>query len=94
MDRVLQGHDKFALPYLDDVAILSESWADHVEHLRIVLSRLKEAGLTVKPEKCQLGRVDVNYLGHTAGRGCHRSSEVNVMAVSEYLVLSTKTGIR
>ncbi|XP_077532684.1 uncharacterized protein LOC144145050 [Haemaphysalis longicornis] len=94
MDHVLRGLSEYALPYLDDVAIFSNTWEEHVEHLRVVLSRLKEAGLTVKPSKCHLGCAEVTYLGHVVGRGRRRPSEIKVAAVLNYRRPTTKSEIR
>lgn len=94
MDKVLHGLEKFALPYLDDVAIFSDKWEDHVEHLRMVLERVKNAGLTVKREKCHLGCAEVSYLGHIVGNGRRRPSELKVAAVVGYRRPSTKTEMR
>ena len=63
MDKVIKGLHQFAKAYLDDVVIFSSSWEDHLRHVRIVLSRFKEAGLTVKVSKCQFA---CNYLGQEA----------------------------
>ena len=55
MQRVLaglEGHGYFV--YLDDVLVASETFADHLNHLREVFSRLKDAGLRLKPQKCKL----------------------------------------
>ena len=35
-----------------------------MERLRLVFSRLKEAGLKVKPEKCNLFQTEIKFLGH------------------------------
>ena len=43
--KVLEPCSSFALPYTDDIVIFSESWEEHVGHVREVLSRLREAGL-------------------------------------------------
>lgn len=94
MDQVLRGMEDFALPYLDDIAIFSSSWVDHVEHLRAVLCRLREANLTVKAPKCQLGRAEVAYLGHVIGQGRRRPSEVKVAAVANFPQPQTKRDIR
>lgn len=94
MDRVLNGLSEFALPYLDDVAIFSNSWEEHIEHLRVVLNRLKEAGLTAKPAKCHLGCSEVSYLGHVVGRGRRRPSEIKVAAVMNYPRPTSKSEIR
>ncbi|GFS62269.1 retrovirus-related Pol polyprotein from transposon opus [Trichonephila inaurata madagascariensis] len=37
MAELLQGCEKFALPYLDDVAIFSENWDEHISHIDKVL---------------------------------------------------------
>lgn len=94
MDKVLKGMESFALPYLDDVAIFSRSWTEHVEHLRAVLNRLREAGLTVKASKCQLVQAEVTYLGHVIGQGNRRPSEVKVAAIRDFPQPRTKTDIR
>ncbi|XP_064490382.1 uncharacterized protein LOC135401724 [Ornithodoros turicata] len=94
MDRVLSGLSDFALPYLDDVAVFSNTWEEHLVHLRTVLDRLRRAGLTVRPEKCQLGRAEVTYLGHTTGQGSRRPHEVKIAAVVNYPRPKTKTDIR
>ncbi|GFU36182.1 retrovirus-related Pol polyprotein from transposon 297 [Trichonephila clavipes] len=51
MAQVLEGLEQFALPYIDDIAIFSQGWKDHVKHIDIVLGRLRKAGLKVKPSK-------------------------------------------
>lgn len=94
MDKVLQGMEDFALPYLDDIAIFSSSWIDHMKHLRAVLCRLREAGLTVKVAKCQLGRAEVAYLGHVIGQGYRRPSEVKLAAIDNFPQPRTKKDIR
>ena len=43
-------HGKVAV-YMDDLAIYSETWGDHLLQLREVLKRLAEAGLQIKMEK-------------------------------------------
>lgn len=94
MDRVLQGLGEFALPYLDDIAVFSNSWEDHLAHLRAVFVRLREANLTVKAEKCQLGGAEVTYLGHVVGNGSRRPSDIKIEAVANYPRPKTKTDIR
>ena len=48
--------DCFVVVYLDDIVIYSESLEDHVEHLRKVLSKLREHQLFVKKEKCEFAQ--------------------------------------
>ena len=37
--------DDFTTAYVDDILIYSESYEDHVRHVKLVLQRLREAGL-------------------------------------------------
>ena len=64
MDRLIDGLSGFSGAYLDDLVIHSESWNDHVKHLRVIFERLRQAGLTAKPSKCQYAMSQCVYLGH------------------------------
>ena len=44
--------DKFVVVFIDDILIYSKSKDNHAEHLKIVLSILKEKQLHVKLSKC------------------------------------------
>ena len=62
MDKVLRGLS-FATTYVDDILVHSTSEEEHKVHLRQVLQRLREAGLTLKGKKCHIGKTQVSYLG-------------------------------
>lgn len=59
----------FVFCYLDDVTIASENEIEHEKHLRLLFQRLKDYGLHVNIEKCELGKKSIIFLGH------HISSE-------------------
>jgi hypothetical protein len=46
--------DKFVIMFIDDILVYSENEEDHAEHLRIVLTRLREHQLYAKFSKCEL----------------------------------------
>ena len=56
--------DKFMVVFIDDILIYSEDEADHAEHLRIVLSRLREHKLYAEFSKCEFWLRKVPFLGH------------------------------
>ena len=56
MNKVLKGL-KFTMMYLDDIIIFSQDELQHLEHLEIVFSHLREAGLKMKCSKCVSLRV-------------------------------------
>ncbi|GFY14232.1 hypothetical protein TNCV_3614211 [Trichonephila clavipes] len=55
--------------YLDDIAIFSLAWDDHLKHLKDVFDHLRSAKLHIKPSKCQFAQAYVKYLGHLVDQG-------------------------
>ena len=67
MEQCLRGLQwQICLIYLDDVIIYSKTFEDHLTHLSAVFDRLRDAGLKLKPSKCQFGCKSVPYLGFIA----------------------------
>jgi hypothetical protein len=56
--------DKFVIVFIDNILIYSENEEDHTEHLRIVLTRLREHRLYAKFSKCEFWLKTVPFLGH------------------------------
>ena len=77
MDQVIRGLHKFANAYLDDLIIFSASWEEHKTHLRAVLRRLQELGLSTKPSKCQFTMTECTYLGHVVGNGVVKPKKIS-----------------
>jgi len=65
MEQVLGGLQwEIAVLYIDDIIVFSDTLESHLERLGKVLDRLRRAGLKLKPEKCELLRKRVAFLGH------------------------------
>ena len=65
MDHVLAGLQGIELfVYMDDIVIYGKSLKDHSNKLRAIVGRLKEAGLTLQPEKNHFLKKQIAYLGH------------------------------
>ncbi|CAM4561587.1 unnamed protein product [Lepidochelys kempii] len=94
VDGLLAGLGEYAVAYLDDVAIFSDSWADHLAHLQKVLERIREAGLTVKAKKCQIGLNRVTYLGHQVGQGTISPLQAKVDAIQKWPVPKSKKQVQ
>ena len=55
--------------FIDDILVNSENEEDHVEHLRVVLTRLREHQLYVKFNKCEFWLHEVPFLEHVLSNG-------------------------
>ena len=54
----------FLICYLDDIAVYSESFADHCHHLQIVFRRFREFKMSLSGAKCIFGVREMKILGH------------------------------
>ncbi len=65
MERVLAGLQwQTCLVYIDDIILFSTTVDEHIAQLQAIFTRLKEAGLKLKPKKCCIFRRKVKFLGH------------------------------
>ena len=55
---------KMLLIYLDDILVFGKDFQEHLDRLGLVLQTLIKANLKLKPEKCNLFRRSVKFLGH------------------------------
>jgi hypothetical protein len=56
--------DKFVVVFIDDILVYSKNEAEHIEHLHIVLPRLRDHRLYAKLSKCDFW-LEIKFLGHT-----------------------------
>ncbi|KMQ86215.1 gag-pol polyprotein [Lasius niger] len=80
MDTVLRGLE-FCFCYLDDILVASRTESEHQDHLRQVLRRIKEHGLSINAEKCNLGQSEVKYLGCTITKNGTKPIQAKVEAI-------------
>ena len=94
MDRLLWDVPEFAAAYLDDLVIHSNTWKDHLQHIQLIFQKLQDAGLTIKPKKCQLAMTKCSYLGHIVGRGEVAPEKAKLQGVNYFPVPRTKKQVR
>ena len=95
MELVLRGMQwKILLVYLDDIIVFSSDFEQHVSNLEEVLERLSEAGLKLKPSKCEFFRKEVSFLGHVVTAAGIKTDPRKVEAVQEWAVPNTVTELR
>ncbi|GFT23295.1 retrovirus-related Pol polyprotein from transposon 17.6 [Trichonephila clavipes] len=65
MDNLLRHLKwKMCICYLDDIVVFSETFDDHLQHLRSVLKCIQYAGLVLNPKKCVFGSRQIKILRH------------------------------
>lgn len=69
MDHILTPHMAYAALCMDNIVIYSQSWDQHIQHLRAILKELRYIGMTANPKKCALGVAEAKYLGFRVGQG-------------------------
>jgi len=82
--KLLRGLDDFSGAYLDDIINFSQCWEAHANHLRTVLTRIRDAHLTLSPTKCQFAAAELDYLGHHIGLGRVQPRQKKVEALLTY----------
>jgi len=74
MNTVLREHiGKFVVVYIDDVTIYSNTFEEHLEHLRKTFDKIRAAGLKIQAEKCNFGKISLPFLGYIIGKDGIRS---------------------
>ena len=94
MDQVLQRDTDRTVVYIDDIGIFSATWEQHCIDIGIVLSRLKDAGLTANVKKCSWGQTHCEFLGHLVGEGMVSPADLKVQAVRQFTQPVTKKNVR
>ena len=94
VNKLLSGCEGFAAAYLDDIIIYSNSWEEHIKHITEILSRIANAGLTLKPSKCVFASATVDYLGHIVGVGKVEPRQLKISAIVNFPKPQSKHQLR
>ena len=95
METVLAGLNwQICLIYLDDIIVHGESFEAMLTNLDRVLSKLQEAGLKLKPRKCQLFKEEVEYLVHIVSASGIKTVPKKIQAVRDWPEPNNVTELR
>ena len=83
----------FALVYLDNVVVFSDTEKEHHKRLRAVLEHFQDHGLKLKPYKCNFFQTEISYLGHQVSAARMRPGIDNVQGIAEMAPPMTFTSI-
>ena len=75
MSGLLSGIDG-VVTLLDDILVTGTDMSQHVSRLELVLTKLQDVGLRLKPQKCEFGAREVIYLGYKIDKfGVHPTED-------------------
>ena len=60
---------QYAIVYLDHIIIFSKTLDEDLQHIKLVLAKLADAGFSLKLKKCYFLQSKVDYLGHIVSPG-------------------------
>ena len=93
IETVLQGISDTSV-YIDDILVTGATEEQHMQNLDEVLTRLEEAGLRLKQDKCQFLLSEVEYLGHVLSAEGLQPSQKNVQAIQKVPTPETVTQLK
>ena len=68
VNNIIRAHlNLTAIAYLDDILVYWNTQWEHTTHVKDVLRCLRQAGLKLKPEKCEFNKLEVEFLGYIIG---------------------------
>jgi hypothetical protein len=95
MNTILKDFiDKFVVVYIDDILIFSPDIDTHKSHIKLVLERLREYGLTANKDKSSFFRKSVDYLGFTISQNSIKPMKSKVECIANWPVPTSASDIR
>ena len=83
-----------AIPYLDDIIVISKDARTHLANLETILKVHRKAGLKLQPSKCHIFRKSVEYLGHIVSKKGIAVIPRYVKAVQDWKLPKTRSDFR
>src|SRR6266540_4019663 len=95
MNYVLHDYlNDFVIVYLDDILVCSNTFEEHLAHLRKVFDKLREANLVIKLKKCKFEQRKIKFLGYTIGIDGLRTDPENIGKIINCSVPTDVTKVR
>ena len=84
----------YCLIYLDDMIVFSGTPEEHLLRMWVVFDRLREHGLKLKPSKCDVFKMEINYLAHHVSKEGVRPSKKNLESIAQCPPPDTYTKVK
>jgi hypothetical protein len=95
MNEILSEYlDLFCIAYLDDILIYSGNLEQHREHVRLILQRMEDAGLTLKASKCEFHTDKTEYPGYIITTTGLQMDPNRIQAIAEWKEPTNVKGVQ
>ena len=95
MQQVFKEYlDEFVIVFLDDILIYSRTEAEHINHIKKVLVKLREHKLYAKMSKCDFFKQSINFLGYVVTKDGITMDSDKVKAITEWPPLNNVRDVR
>ncbi len=95
MNYILHDYlNDFVVVYLDDILVCSDTFEEHLAHLRKVFIKLREANLVIKLKKCKFEQRKIKFLGHIIGTDGLRTDSENIEKIINCSISTDVTEVR
>ena len=93
MRKLLDGGDGLD-SYLDDVLAHTTNWDEHLSVLKYFFERVRQANLSLRPSKCQIGYNRISFLGNEVIEDMKTPSKENLEKILNSTRPVTKTQVK
>jgi transposase InsO family protein len=83
-DVLMEYLDQFCSAYMDDILIYSQNLKEHKQHVKMILQKLREAGLQIDLKKCDFHVTETKFLGLIVTTEGIRMDPEKVRAIIEW----------
>ncbi|KAM9973569.1 hypothetical protein ACTFIW_010671 [Dictyostelium discoideum] len=94
IQSIMDEFDDFALAYVDDIVIFSDTFDDHIKHLNMVLDKLKANKIYLSTNKCKFFEKEIEFVGHVLSSEGIRVRDSKVDAILDLPEPSTVKQVR
>ena len=84
----------YALVYLDDAMVYSNTEEDHLRRLQAVFEHFHEHGLKLKPSKCSFLHRQITFLGHEISADGMKPGTLDLKGIAEMALPANYTEVR
>ena len=80
--------------FVDDIVVFGKDQATHDKNLELLMTRCREKGLRLNPDKTEIGKNEIPFFGHVLTLTGLKMDPAKVKAINEMPSPTTKTELQ